>query len=79
MAVYLKYGFLVPLTFLLGLLFLFGGKREWKWLVDPPDHFITIHPTALIRAFFGKDITKTYVIAVGWIMLATALWEVLFL
>lgn len=60
-------------------MFVYGGTREWKWLIDPPDHFITIHPTAFIRAFFGKDVTKSYTIVIGWIMLATALWELLFL
>jgi heme/copper-type cytochrome/quinol oxidase subunit 3 len=76
---YSKFGFLVPLTFLPGLLFVYGGKREWKWLIDPPDHFIGIHPTAFIRAFFGKCATKVYAIVSGWIMLAIALWELLFL
>jgi hypothetical protein len=75
----LKYCFLVPYTLLSGVLNVYGGKQGWKWLIDPPVYLAFFLPQILVRDLFGKEITKIYVIGTGWIMVAIALWEVLFL
>ena len=76
---YLKYGLLVPLTLLWGRLSVYGGKREWAWLVDPPESLMFVYSQAFVKVCFGKEATKTYTIATGWITLAIAIWEVAFL
>jgi hypothetical protein len=76
---YLKYGLLVPLTLLWGVIYVYGGTREWKWLIDPPVYLAFFFPQVLVRDLFGKEMTKIYTIGIGWIILAIALWEVLVL
>ena len=76
---YLKYGFVVPITFIIGVLFVYGGTKEWKWLIDPPDWLGFFFPQVLIKILFGSNIAKIYTIVVGWIMVAAALWGLFFL
>lgn len=76
---FLKYGFLVPFTLLSGVLNVYGAKREWKWLIDPPVYLAFFLPQVFVRDLFGKEISKTYVLGTGWIMLTITLWEFLFL
>lgn len=76
---YLKYGFLIPVTAIWGVLCVYGGTREWKWLIDPPVYLAFFLPQALVRDLFGKEVSKTYTIGTGWVILAIAIWELLVL
>jgi hypothetical protein len=76
---YLKYGLLVPFTLLWGVLSVYGGKREWAWLIDPPEALMFVYSQAFVKVCFGKESTKSYTIVTGWITIAIAIWEVVFL
>ena len=76
---YLKYGLLVPLTLLWGVLSAYGGKREWTWLIDPPEALMFVYSQVFVKVCFGKQVTKSYTIVTGWIVIAIAVWEVVFL
>lgn len=70
---------LVPLTLLWGMLSAYGGKREWAWLIDPPEALMFVYSQAFVKVCFGKLVTKSYAIVTGWILIAIAVWEVVFL
>lgn len=76
---YIKYGFLVPLTLGWGVISIIGGKREWEWLMDPPDWLAFVIPQGSVRLFWGRGAVKIYSIVTGWMLLGIGIIEVLFL
>jgi len=75
---YLKYWVVVPLTSLWAFLSIYGGKKGWKWLVDPPEYLAFVYSQAFVKMLFGTDVTRRYTIVTGWICLAIVVWLLFF-
>jgi hypothetical protein len=50
--------------FVLGVLFLVGAYRRWRWLVDPPD-WMPFYSQAGIRRRFGQTFTVYFTYFLG--------------
>ncbi len=56
---------LAALSIVWGILEVWGGIKNWKWLVDPPDYLGAIYPNAFMNTLYGPEFTRKYTIASG--------------
>ena len=63
----LKYYIVLPWIFIWGAILIYGGKKQWKWFVDPPEYLVFGWPLVLFlgKKLFGKNNNK-FVVALGW-------------
>jgi hypothetical protein len=53
------------IVFILGVLFIIGAYRRWRWLVDPPIELSLYYSQAAIRHRFGKTFTVYFTYFLG--------------
>jgi hypothetical protein len=56
---------LSEIMFVLGILFIIGAYRRWRWLVDPPIEWSLFYSQAAIRHRFGKTFTLYFTYCLG--------------
>ncbi|MGB9380617.1 MAG: hypothetical protein WCB16_08280, partial [Candidatus Binatus sp.] len=53
------------IIFVLGILFVIGAYRRWRWLVDPPIELSLYYSQAAMRHRFGKTFTVRFTYLLG--------------
>jgi len=74
----IKYLFVLPVTLLFAVLFIVGGKKRWKWLVDPPEEWALFYSQSLLKILVGKDLLRGVTIFEGWFLVVLSLYILIF-
>ncbi|MGC2441896.1 hypothetical protein [Candidatus Binatus sp.] len=53
------------IIFVLGILFVIGAYRRWRWLVDPPIELSLYYSQAAMRHRFGETFTLYFTYSLG--------------
>jgi hypothetical protein len=54
----------------LGVIILYGAKRRWRWLVDPPEWLYLLDSQSMLKVLFGQRFVLifTYVLGAGFVI-----------
>ena len=75
----IKYVVVLPLTSLFAVLYIVGGKRRWKWLVDPPEEWGLFYSQSFLKTLLGKELLREVTIWLGWFFFASSISILLFI
>ncbi len=68
----LKYYLVIPVSLTWALVWIHGGRKNWKCLAEPPVCLEAVNSHALLKALFGPAVIKNLAVATGWIALGIA-------
>jgi hypothetical protein len=62
-------------TFAAGVILVYGSRKRWNWLVDPPEELWPIYSQAFLKKLVGTDEVAhfTYVFGLNVILFAIAI------
>jgi len=52
---------LAILLIMVGVVMIIGTRRQWRWLVDPPDDLWPFYFPSLIKRFFGGNALRIFI------------------
>jgi hypothetical protein len=58
----------------LGIVFIMGGVKRWRFLIDPPEKLIFQHPLSFLRCFFSLKQMPWVTASVGLIYVVMGVW-----
>ena len=55
------------IVLVVGIVFIVGAYRRWRWLVDPPVEWSLFYSQAQLRRLFGKTVTVYATYFIGFV------------
>lgn len=49
-----------------GMLLLWGVRRRWKWLTDPPEWLYAFHFPSFVKILYGRRFVVAVTLVLGW-------------
>ncbi len=68
---------LIAILFILaGIILIFGTKRGWSWLVDPPTDYWMFYSHSFLKKFFGKTFLLRFNYFIGILFIILSLFGI---